>query len=78
MIDENSKCGNCLYWKTYAKSESGECHRHAPRSISSGTSVINDRVNTYDDDFCGDHAPGTPRVGEKVTYKAGGGFIKQE
>jgi hypothetical protein len=61
-MDANSKCGNCLYWERYRKnanehSNLGRCHRHAPMHADKW-------IKTNEDDFCGDHSPGTPRIGK--------------
>jgi hypothetical protein len=61
---DDSRCGNCHYWKTSENRKTGECHRHVPRAISSENRIRTNWVTTHDDDFCGDHAPGTPRIGK--------------
>ena len=62
-MDENSKCGNCLYWKRKGNTMSGKCHRHAPRRIPSKDSgYFNDWAVTNEDDFCGDFGSGTPKM----------------
>ena len=68
---DKGKCGNCIYWKTDEKAESGECHRHAPGT----TALFQDRYRiiwaiTDVEEFCGDHSPGAPRTGKIEQIKA--------
>lgn len=60
-MDKNSICGNCLYWKVSAKEKVGECHRHAPKKLDRGGSLLQDWATTGANDFCGDYSEGTPR-----------------
>jgi hypothetical protein len=44
---------------------SGHCHRYAPKRIpSKDGGFVNDWAVTNEDDFCGDHSPGTPKTGK--------------
>ena len=62
-MDDNDRCGNCLYWRRRGDTMSGHCHRHAPSKIpSKDGGFVNDWALTNEDDFCGDHSPGTPRT----------------
>ena len=64
-MDDNSKCGNCLYWKKKGNTMSGKCHRHAPKRIpSKDGGFVNDWAVTNEDDYCGEHSPHTPGTGK--------------
>lgn len=63
-MDENNKCGNCLYWRRKGNTMTGKCHRHAPRRIPSKESIyVNDWAVTNEGDFCGDFGLCTPGAG---------------
>ena len=55
---------------------SGKCHRHAPKKIPlKDGSLVKDWALTNEDDFCGEHSPGTPRNGK--TEQPGAVAIKE-
>jgi len=60
-MDDNNKCGNCLYWIRKGVTMTGKCHRHAPRRIpSKDGGFVNDWAMTNQDDFCGEFSSAPP------------------